>query len=121
MEGWIMLHRKITEHWIWNDPIKLKWWLDILLFVNHEDKKVNIGVKLIECKRGQSVMSLQNWAKRWNVSKSAARNFLELLQKDKMINIENISISTRITVCSYDDYQQSAHTSKTDGKRMENG
>ena len=108
-----MLHRKITEHWIWNDPVKLKWWLDILLYVNHEDKKVNIGVKLIECKRGQSVMSLQNWAKRWWVSKSAARNFLELLEKDKMIKIENISISTRITVCGYEDYQRPAHASKT--------
>ena len=119
--GWISIYRKIRNHWIWQDPVKLKWWIDILLAVNHEDKKVNIGVKLIECKRGQCIMSLQNWAKRWNVSKGAARNFLELLKKDGMIHTENISISTRITVCNYDIYQGSAHASKMHEKRVENG
>lgn len=119
--GWISIYRKIRNHWIWQDPVKLKWWIDILLAVNHEDKKVNIGVKLIECKRGQCIMSLQNWAKRWNVSKGAARNFLELLKKDGMIHTENISISTRITVCNYDNYQGSAHSSKMHEKRVENG
>ena len=29
MDGWIKLHRKIIEHWIWKDPEKLKWWLDM--------------------------------------------------------------------------------------------
>ena len=116
-----MLHRKLTEHWIWKDPQKLKWWLDILLSVNHADNTVNIGMKLIECKRGQSIMSLQNWARRWGVSKGAARNFLSLLQKDNMITLESISISTRLTVCKYDDYQQPTHVSKTNRKRIVNG
>lgn len=115
-----MLHRKITEHWVWGDPVKLKWWIDILITVNHADEKVNLGLKLIECKRGQSVMSLQNWARRWGVSKGAARNFLELLKRDGMIEMESVSVSTRITVCNYDDYQRGAHASKTDEKRMVN-
>lgn len=113
MEGWIKLHRQITEHWIWRDPIKFQWWVDVLLSVNHEDVKVNIGYEIYECKRGQSIMSLQSWGKRWGVSKETARHFLNLLEKDNMIVRESISKSTRITVCNYDTYQCSAHDSLT--------
>ena len=54
MEGWISLHRKIREHWIWDNPIYLKAWIAILLQVNHEEKKMLIQGELIECKRDVS-------------------------------------------------------------------
>ena len=120
MEGWIRLSRKIQEHWIWKDPVKLKWWIDILVTVNHSDTKVNIGMELYECKRGQSVMSLSNWAKRWGASKDSTRNFLNLLQKDGMILHENLVKTTRITVCNYDSYQTDLHDKQTTSKRKPN-
>ena len=118
--GWISIYRKIRNHWIWQDPVKLKWWIDILLAVNHEDKKVNIGMRLIECKRGQTVMSLRNWADRWKVSKDTTRNFFELLKKDKMIITENLINTTRLTVCNYDVYQGDLRTSQTSTEREPN-
>ena len=39
MTGWIKIHRKIIDHWIWADSKRFKWWLDILLLTNHSDKK----------------------------------------------------------------------------------
>ena len=120
--GWICLHRKIRDHWLWNDPEKLKWWFDILLQVNHSEKsvKVNLGLKIIECGRGQTIMSLNNWAERWNVSRDCARHFLHLLQNDDMIKMENVKKSTRITVCNYDTYNLPAHARQTDDKQMTN-
>ena len=118
--GWIRIHRSIQEHWIWKDPVKFCWWMDILLNVNHADAKVNIGFELFDCKRGQSVMSLQNWAERWKTSKDTARNFLKLLEKDSMILHENIGKSTRITVCNYDSYQSELHDSQTQTNRKPN-
>ena len=118
--GWISIYRRIREHWIWQDPVKFKWWIDIILTVNHEDKKVNIGMRLIECKRGQAVMSLRNWADRWKVSRDSTRNFLELLKKDGMITTENLINTTRITVCNYDDYQGGLRTSQTQTERQPN-
>jgi hypothetical protein len=117
-DGWISLHRKIRDNWIWNDPVKLKWWIDILLEANHEPKKVNIGMKLINCGRGESIRSLKGWAERWNVSKSCARHFLKLLQDDNMITAHTIrskscAICTHLTVCNYDNYQTPAHTRET--------
>ena len=61
MIGWISLHRQIQSHWIWKDAEKFKWWIDILLTVNNSPAKVNIGFEIFECKRGQSIMSIQNW------------------------------------------------------------
>jgi len=121
MGGWIKLYRDIKDHWIWEKDNRFKWWIDILLTVNHKDTKILIGNKLIECKRGQSVMSLETWAKRWNVTKKTVKDFFELLQKDSMLVHENLQISTRITVCNYDRYQSEVNDQETDSKRLVNG
>ena len=120
MDGWIKLQRAIKEHWIWKDPVKLKWWIDILISVNHAPTKVNIGNQLFECGRGQSIQSLSNWANQWGVSKDKARNFLVLLEKDGMITHESVGKSTRITVCKYDIYQGDLHDSQTIVQRSYN-
>ncbi len=113
MAGWIKIQRAIREHWIWQDPIKLRQWIDILISVNHSPNKVNIGNRIYECGRGQSIQSLSGWARQWGISKDRARNFLVLLEKDGMISHENIGKTTRITVCNYDTYQTDLHDSTT--------
>ena len=118
--GWISIYRSIRKHWIWQDPIKLKWWIDILIEVNHSGQKVNIGYDLFDCNRGQSVKSLQTWAKEWSVSKDTVRNFFSLLKKDNMINTENLKKTTRITILNYDTYQPSLHAKQTPSKRKAN-
>lgn len=119
--GWISLHRRIKEHWIWKSDRRLKWWIDILLTVNHSDNMVLVRGKLVECKRGQSVKSLEGWAKDWRVSKGAVRDFFRLLQTDSMITSENLQNTTRITVCNYDYYQSQLHAQTTVGERSGNG
>lgn len=115
-----MLHRKIRDHWIWKSDHRFKWWIDVLLSVNHCDNKVLIKGTLIECKRGQSVMSLDTWAKRWNVTKKTVKDFFELLQKDSMLVYEGMQNTTRITVCNYDSYQGMVNDTETQSKRQVN-
>ena len=119
-EGWIKLHRHIKDHWLWKSDNRLKWWIDILLTVNHSESKVLIKGTLIECKRGQSIRSLESWAKDWNVSKGAVRDFFKLLQSDEMIVIESLVFTTRITVCKYEDYQTEVNAKETQKKRKGN-
>lgn len=118
--GWVSIYRQIQDHWIWKDPVKLKWWLDILFTVNNTDAKINIGFQIYDCKRGESIMSLQSWADRWGTSKDSTRNFLKLLEKDNMIKCVSIVKSTRITVCNYDYYQGGLHVKQTQSKRNPN-
>ena len=121
-QGYVSIYRSIKTHWIWNDPLKLKWWLDILLSVNYSDviQKVNINFELFECGRGQSVKTLNTWSKEWQVGKDTVRNFFKLLQKDNMISLENLQKCTRITVCNYDSYQVLLHDKQSIGKRKPN-
>ena len=92
----------------------------MILEANHADGAVNIGMQLIECKRGQSIRSLQGWSKRWGVSKSTVRSFFDLLKNDSMLRTENITVTTRITILNYDDYQTLPHAKQTQRKRNAN-
>ena len=121
MAGWIKISKEINTHWIWKDPIKFQWWLDILLTVNYSDAKVNIGYKIFECKRGETLLSLLSWSKRWGVSKSVVNNFFSMLENDNMIETHNEIVTTRLKVCNYDSYQQNENAFKTETKRKQNG
>lgn len=104
--GWIKLFRSLREHWIWKDERKLKWWLDILFEVNYEKRKVAIGYKVFDCNKGESLNSILTWAKRWGVSKRVAYLFLKMLEKDKMIELKSVTVTTRLKVCNYEEYQE---------------
>ena len=118
--GWILLHRKMQNHWIWQDANKFKCWIDILLTVNIEDKNVCIGSTIIECKRGQSLMSLDNWARRWGMSKSSVNRLFKALKMWHMIETENVMKTTRLTVCNYDSYQVIGNDNETIMKQKRN-
>ncbi|MDX9848761.1 MAG: hypothetical protein RBT74_17415 [Tenuifilaceae bacterium] len=92
----------------------------MLFTVNYESKKVLIDGQLVECGRGQAVLSLDGWLQRFGVSKKAGgwtiqkvRTFFNLLEKDQMINKENLVKTTRITICNYDVYQGEQHENNT--------
>lgn len=102
--SWILLHRQIKENWIFSNAEKFKWWIDILLSVNHTDNKLLIKNTLIDCGRGQSIKSLETWAKEWGVTKKTVHAFFKLLESDGMLVTENLHLTTRITVCKYDSY-----------------
>lgn len=105
MAGWISLHRQIKSHWIWEDPQKLKWWIDILLRVNHKDNKTVINNKLVIIKRGTFHTSEVKLAEQWSVSRNTVRSFLKLLESDEMISTNRTTNGTTVEVRNYNDYQ----------------
>jgi hypothetical protein len=122
MSGWIKIHRQIYTHWIFQDAERLRAWLIILGHVNFKEEKVALGNDLLVCKRGESLMSLDSWAKLFgkNWNKSKVRRFLNLLKNDSMIELKNEQITTRLTVCNYDNYQDEGNASETQTKRKRN-
>ncbi|MFA5715637.1 MAG: hypothetical protein WC998_07850 [Candidatus Paceibacterota bacterium] len=86
----------------------------MLLLANHSDEKVMIEGELIECKRGQSVKSLKSWAKQFKWSIQQIRTFFKILQNDKMITLEGMRKTTRVTICNYDYYQKEQQTDNTE-------
>ncbi len=119
-EGWIKLHRAIRKNWIWEDAQKLKWWLDILLQANHQEKKVLLGNELVLIERGSFHTSELKLAKKWGVSKTTVRKFLELLESDRMITTIKSKKGTTLKVSNYEDYQGFSEEEKTDKKPQKN-
>lgn len=111
--GWIKLHRKIQENWIWQDPEKLRAWLDILLMVNHEDKSVPYNGKMVMIKSGQKLTSIYKLAERWNWSKHRVYRFLDLLKQDQMCRADSTTGGTIITVINWEFYQSVDNTNGT--------
>ncbi|WP_154694068.1 GntR family transcriptional regulator, partial [Enterococcus faecium] len=84
-EGWVKLHRSITENWIWDNPQYLKWWLDLILMANHKEKKILFNGSFKKVDVGQRITSEQKLAERWGVSRNTVRKFLSLLVEDDMV------------------------------------
>ena len=116
MSSWIKLFRDINKHWIWQNSDYLKWWLDILLEVNHAPAKVVINNKIYDCNRGEKLYSLDTWAHRWGTNKSKVRRFLQLLQNDNMIVLKSETQTTRLIVCKYNTYQDMRNADETQMK-----
>lgn len=121
--GWIKLYRSIKNHWILpkNTPrTNFEAWLIMLLEVNHSGQKVQIGYDIIECNRGESLNSLDTWAKLFNWHKSKVRRFFKMLEKDSMIVLNECQKTTHLTICNYELYQGDRNASETQVKRKRN-
>ena len=107
LQGYIKLHRKIKECWLWDEkPFdKRSAWIDLLLSASHQDTKFLLGNQLIEIKRGMFVTSELKLMNRWGWSKSKVRAFLKVLQNDSMIEIFTDKKKTTINIVNYDLYQ----------------
>lgn len=113
-KGYIKVYRDVRDHWLWNDKpfSRGQAWVDLLMMVNHEDKKIMFDGVLIPVERGMVVTSLHKLADRWGWSTSKVGRFLNLLSSEVMIRQERNTKRTAISIVNYSDYQDSR-----DGKR----
>lgn len=114
-EGFILLHRKIKENWLWQRSDYFHWFTHLLLKANFKDNDSFLFEgEFISIKRGQFITSYRNLAKELPVcSEQKIRTFLKLLIKDKIVLIDSLRKATRITICNYDSYQSAQHNSNT--------
>jgi hypothetical protein len=115
--GWICLHRDIQAHWLFNfnESDKALAWIDLLLLASHEDNKFMAKGRVVECRRGQIAMSQITLQKRWKMSQNKLKRFLVLLKNDGMIELETNDLTTIITICNYNKYQDNE---RADGRPL---
>lgn len=83
-KGWIKLHRKIQQNFLWDEKpfSKAQAWIDMLLIANHEDGKVYRS---------------QRWlAKRWGWSHTKVRRFLNKLEDEGMIKVNSKGVPQNV-------------------------
>jgi hypothetical protein len=122
-KGWLALHRKIQDHWLWEDKpfSKQAAWIDMLLLANHDDNKFLLGNELVEVKCGSFITSEVKLMERWGWGKAKTRAFLDLLQNDGMIVKKADRKKTTITIVNYREYSVLETTSRpqTDCERTD--
>lgn len=121
MEGWICVHRRMCEHWLWNDKpfSRGQAFIDLLLTANHTDKETIVGNAVISVKRGSFITSQMKLSERWGWSKTKVLSFLRLLENEKMIVVKTDRKKTAVNIVNYDKYQisETAERPKKDRKK----
>ena len=115
-KGWIKLHRKLTDNWIWNDPEKFRAFIDILLMVNHEDREIEFNGSIIAIHAGQKLTSLKKLADRWGWTRNRVDRFLGTLAEANMVTTYRTPNGTVLTVVNWAVYQVERDSSR-DSKR----
>lgn len=110
---WIKLNASITEHWIWQDSEKLKWWLDLILLAAWKDRKQLVGKQVVLLQRGQLIAPISYLCKRWKRSRTMVENFLKNLQEDGMISKGTTNTIAIITIANYEIYQNKNSASES--------
>lgn len=105
--GWIKLHRKILDCFIWQDKPydKARAWIDLLLIAMHHDKKMLIDDEVVIVQRGSFMTSMVKLADRWGWSRNKVVRYLDMLESEQMLNTKRTPKGTLITIVKYDDYQ----------------
>jgi hypothetical protein len=107
MEGWIALHRKITNHWVYDDSDFFKVWVTMLMDANHTSKRRMFNGVLTTIERGQLLFGLQAFSSKSGVSISKLRRILAELEAEGMISRQKTNKYSLISISNYDTYQNS--------------
>ena len=110
MNGWIKIDRSILNHWIWQDEKYFRWWIAILLNVNHEEKKFPVNSEVFICQPGESFRSVEDWSRVFGCSKPTVFKFFQMLESDEMISTKIVGKGNRrkhlLTVVNWNKYQK---------------
>jgi hypothetical protein len=115
-QGFIKLHRKIHDHWIYQEKRKFskyEAWLDMLMMANHKENKFVHGNELILVGRGEFITSIRKLGERWDWSNTKVAQFLDLLKADEMIDYKKDTKKTVVTIVNYGFYHGSGDEEKT--------
>ena len=115
-KGYIPLWRDIQDNWIWKRPEPFDYrsaWIDLLLSVNHEEKKICIDGRLQVIRPGQMWTSVAKLADKWNWSRPKVYRYIKLLKTDGMVYTDGTPSGTLLTVINYSNFTIQGNTSVT--------
>lgn len=100
--GWVKLHRKITE-WEWYSDINTcRLFIHLLLIANHTDKKW----KGIDVKAGQCITGRISLSEQTGLTEQSIRTSLNKLKSTSEITIKSTNKYSIITILNWNSYQE---------------
>lgn len=106
MNGCFYVHRRIFDHWIWQNPVQGFRWVDLIGIAAWKGHPMFIKSSRIDLQRGQLAISVRGLARRWKTNNRVVSSFIKILESAGMITCDRSSHSWMIiTICNYDKYQ----------------
>lgn len=104
--SFIKLYRKIQDNWIWDNPLYLKCWIDMLMRASIKSSSMLLNNQIVKVNRGEIVFSQENFAKRNGMSRQQLRTFLKKLKQTNMIKSSPNSNQqiTHLSIVEYNSY-----------------
>lgn len=95
--GWIKLHRKITDHWLWEDKpfARGQAMIDLLILAGYNNQSKYVDGNLETVGRGSVVTSIRRLCDRWGWSNSKVVKFLKILENDSIIHVKSDTKTTQ--------------------------
>lgn len=107
MEGWIRIHRKITDASWFNKSEYVHLWLYLLLKANHKDQEIFVGNEKVLVKRGQLLTSRHKLSEVVHVQENKIYRILKCFENEHQIEQHKTHKYTLISIVNYDTYQKS--------------
>lgn len=113
--GWIKLHRKIQDCFIWDDKPydRARAWIDLILSATHRDRKTMIDGRVVMIGKGSFLTSALKLSEKWGWSRKKTDAFLKMLENERMISMERTTKGTTVTIVNYGKYQVEGTTEET--------
>lgn len=115
-EGYTKSYRAKWKNPIFRNLLEAGIWAWMCDTAAWKDTRVGFNGGLIELKRGQLVTSIRFIAKGFCVSEKVVRTVIDRLKNDTMIVTQEAHKGTIITICNYEEYQ---NTEETEGTQVE--
>jgi len=115
-KGYSPIWRDVQDHWLWksDEPFDCRSaWIDLILSVNHEEKKIKVDGQIITIHAGQMWTSYKKLANRWNWSRERVYRYTKMLKSDGMIYMDATPRGTLLTLMNYDNFQLHGNTHET--------
>lgn len=115
-KGFIPLYRCIKDHWIYDNgkPFDdFKAWCDLMMSVNHEEKKININGRVQIIKPGQMWTSYKKLGETWHWSRPKVLRYIKRLKSDGMVFVDATPNGTLLTLINWGNFNSVRNTNVT--------
>jgi len=102
---YIGLFKKITDSWIFENPVTLKVWIFMLCEAAENECDVAVGSKTVHLQEGQLASGRGYLMKRLALTERQARSAVEQLVNNKVITLDVSSTYSVVTLLKYQHYQ----------------
>ncbi len=112
-QGWISIHRKIQNSFVWTDPNLLKLWLYCLMKARHTDGKIPWNGNELTLSSGEFVTGTDTLAFEFNkgmsrdkrVSPRSVWRWVHKFEKNEMLTIKSTTQYSVISITNWGQYQ----------------